>query len=284
MRYYSVRDAKWITLGAQAKKPGTKGANGKKHGGVAVLIGDDGVILKGPAHMKGKKPDELGGRQKTLGEKPGEKQEPKKYQNLAFGPDGEIAEPDAPKSPPPGTGYSDLRAAAKVEPVAAPPAPTAAKPAKTKAAKSQKPPESYDDKQDKKHARNLARLEKSRKELADIGDAARTLLAKAPPEMHAKIQDMIDRADAERNNLAAALKPTQFPDMGEPPPMVTDYTPGPDYSDSYDDLRKAAAQPAPEPTPAPTPAPAKPVKVPKVAKVAKPEPVVVRRCGRKLPE
>ena len=272
MRYYSVREAKWITLGAQAKRPGTKGANGKKHGGVAVLIGDDGVILKGPAHMKGKKPDELGGRQKTLGEKPGEKQEPKKYQNLAFGPNGEIAEPDKPKSPPPGAGYSDLRAAAKVEPVTAPPAPTAAKPAKTKAAKSQKPPESYDDKQDKKHARNLARLEKSRKELADIGDAARTLLAKAPPEMHAKIQDMIDRADAERNNLAAALKPTEFPDMGEPPPMVTDYTPGADYSDSYDDLRKAAAQPAPEPTPAP--APAKPVKVPKAAKVAKPEPVV----------
>lgn len=130
MRYYSVREAKWITLGAQAKKPGTKGANGKKHGGVAVLIGDDGVILKGPAHMKGKKPDELGGRQKTLGEKPGEKQEPKKYQNLAFGPDGEIAEPDAPKSPPPGTGYADLRAAA-AQPAPEPtPAPAPAKPAK----------------------------------------------------------------------------------------------------------------------------------------------------------
>ncbi|CAB4146804.1 hypothetical protein UFOVP829_53 [uncultured Caudovirales phage] len=130
MRYYSVREAKWITLGAQAKKPGTKGANGKKHGGVAVLIGDDGVILKGPAHMKGKKPDELGGRQKTLGEKPGEKQEPKKYQNLAFGPDGEIAEPDAPKSPPPGTRYADLRAAA-AQPAPEPtPAPAPAKPAK----------------------------------------------------------------------------------------------------------------------------------------------------------
>ena len=132
MRYYSVREAKWITLGAQAKKPGTKGADGKKHGGVAVLIGDDGVILKGPKHMQGKKPDELGGRQKTLGEKPGEKQEPRKYQNLAFGPDGEIAEPDAPKSPPPGTGYADLRAAAAQpapEPTPAP-APAPAKPVK----------------------------------------------------------------------------------------------------------------------------------------------------------
>jgi hypothetical protein len=79
MRFYSVREAKWITIGAQAKKPGTKGANGKKHGGVSVLISDDGTILKGPAHMKGKKPDELGGRQKTLGEKPGEKQEHNNY-------------------------------------------------------------------------------------------------------------------------------------------------------------------------------------------------------------
>jgi hypothetical protein len=183
MRYYSVLEAKWITIGAQAKKPGTKGANGKKHGGVSVLISDDGTILKGPAHMKGKKPDELGGRQKTLGEKPGEKQEPKKYQNLAFGPDGEIAEPDAPKSPPPGAGYADLRAAAKVDPVPAPPAPPAAKPVKTKAAKAQKPPEDYDD-------------------------------------------------------LRAAAK----------------------------------AQPAPEPAPTPEPAPAKPVKAPKVAKVAKPKP------------
>jgi len=269
MRYYSVLEAKWITIGAQAKKPGTKGANGKKHGGVSVLISDDGTILKGPAHMKGKKPDELGGRQKTLGEKPGEKQEPKKYQNLAFGPDGEIAEPDAPKSPPPGAGYSDLRAAAKVEPVATPPAPPTAKPAKTKAAKAQKPPEDYDDKQDKKHARNLARLEKSRKDLADIGDAGRTLLAKAPPEMHAKIQGLIDRADAEKNNLATALKPKEFPDMGEPPPMVTDYTPGADYSDSYDDLRKAAAQPAPEPAPPPA-APAKPN--PELAPTPEPKP------------
>lgn len=270
MRYYSVQEAKWITIGAQAKKPGTKGANGKKHGGVSVLISDDGTILKGPAHMKGKKPDELGGRQKTLGEKPGEKQEPKKYQNLAFGPNGEIAEPDKPKSPPPGAGYGDLRAAAKVEP--APPALPAAKPVKTKAAKAQKPPDDYDTKQDKKHAKNLARLEKSRKDLANIGDAGRTLLAKAPPEMHAKIQGLIDRADAEKDNLATALRPKEFPDMGEPPPIVTDYTPGADYSDSYDDLRKAAAQPAPEPAQAPAPAPAKPTKAPKVAKVAKPEP------------
>lgn len=48
-----VAEAKWVTIGAKA------GKDGEKVGGTPVELDDSGKIVKGPAKMTGKKPDEV---------------------------------------------------------------------------------------------------------------------------------------------------------------------------------------------------------------------------------
>lgn len=52
---YTVNEGQWVTMGAKSKSGG-----GEKKGGVPVYIDDAGNISKGPSHMVGKKPSDIG--------------------------------------------------------------------------------------------------------------------------------------------------------------------------------------------------------------------------------
>lgn len=56
-----TEDGRWVTIGAKAKAPHNRGEGegDSKRGGVAVYMDADGKITKGPAHMMGKKPNEI---------------------------------------------------------------------------------------------------------------------------------------------------------------------------------------------------------------------------------
>jgi len=64
-----TEDGRWVTIGAQATRNREDGEGAVKRGGVAVYIDGDGNITKGPAHMMGKKPNEIK-KQQRIGDDP----------------------------------------------------------------------------------------------------------------------------------------------------------------------------------------------------------------------